>query len=492
MDLTEEETKFFKRSEYATTPQAYIEKGILKLYVITDLNNDELRVTIGYIKRILLEVAKKRSLKIDDDITFDIDKILKEKIVIPNDLTDFDVLYYKNFDELQKYVKEKTKTMNSDDIKSFGRHFCDRGSMHDGIREFMTSYIKRFDVTINRLDYEASIDKNDNFSSESEFWKKSFGDSVNDNEENDASIEHSRTDLDDVFEVYDMDIDYSDFEDIDYADFEDIDYSDFEDIDYDEFETSNEKVPDEEVSDEELINMIKFCNSYIQIFECYKNGINIDRELSEQIDKKKLEEFYSDKSFIKELEKIMSHDKTKHRYLFHGTTNLKDAENIINEGLGMKSERLDSTTYEEFEIDELLLYSRGLDGSIGRDAIVIVDQPLEEDGQRKNIVKPLVDGNQIHFGQSGLSGLQGNANYIVENRYIVGYVNKKNKEIIYNPKYYDYSRFKLGKSGIADSTDGGITNGEVINATNALNEAIHNQENELNQEENTNEQEDRD
>ena len=47
-----------------------------------------------------------------------------------------------------------------------------------------------------------------------------------------------------------------------------------------------------------------------------------------------------------------------------------------------------------------------------------------------------------------------------------------------------------GKSGIDDAINGNITGGAVINATNALNEAIRNQENELNQE-NTNEQGDR-
>ena len=48
-----------------------------------------------------------------------------------------------------------------------------------------------------------------------------------------------------------------------------------------------------------------------------------------------------------------------------------------------------------------------------------------------------------------------------------------------------------GKSGLKDAEGGGIRRGEVIETTHALNNAIRNQENELNQE-NTNEQGDRD
>lgn len=62
---------------------------------------------------------------------------------------------------------------------------------------------------------------------------------------------------------------------------------------------------------------------------------------------------------------------------------------------------------------------------------------------QENIVKPIPSNYKINFGQSGLQGLNTTAGYIIEPKYIVGIINKKEKKIEYNPKYYDYGRFNI-------------------------------------------------
>ena len=172
------------------------------------------------------------------------------------------------------------------------------------------------------------------------------------------------------------------------------------------------------------------------------NGKEVNRRLEEIFDEKKLQEFYDDKKFMKELQKIMEHDKNSHTYYFHGTQDLESAEMIMHEGLGMMRSDLESTSYREFSIDNIILYQRGFGGEIGRDAIVIIDEPIENE-EIKKIVEPILIDKKIHFCPSGLQGLDGEPQYIVNSQYIVGYVDKKNKQIIFNPRYYDFKKFKL-------------------------------------------------
>ena len=118
---------------------------------------------------------------------------------------------------------------------------------------------------------------------------------------------------------------------------------------------------------------------------------------------------------------------------------------IMKEGLGMMRESLSTTAYPEFSMDNVILYSRGFMGEIGSSAIVIIDEPCK-DNRKEKIVKPLEKEEKIHFLPSGLQGLTGEPHYIVDTKYIVGYVDKENKAIIFNPRYYDYNRFQTQSS----------------------------------------------
>ena len=130
----------------------------------------------------------------------------------------------------------------------------------------------------------------------------------------------------------------------------------------------------------------------------------------------------------------MEHDTKTHRYRFHGTTCLDDAKSICEHGLGVMRRDLDSTTYTELTMEQVIVHERGFGGEIGRDAYIIIDEPRGE-----KILEPY-DGNLKIVG-SGLQGLEVEARNIVRSKYIVGYVDKLNRDIIFNPEYYDYERF---------------------------------------------------
>ncbi len=149
----------------------------------------------------------------------------------------------------------------------------------------------------------------------------------------------------------------------------------------------------------------------------------------------KLEEFKLDAEFYDELLKIMEHDKHKEMYWYHGTQDVESAHSIIEQGLVMARDDLTTTAYSEFAPDQLLLYSRGLGGEIGSDAIVIFKQPIDENGKYIDIIKK--NTKKLKVVQSGLGGFQDKLNYIIPSEYMVGIVNKRDHKIIYAHELVD-------------------------------------------------------
>ena len=353
------------------------------------------------IKFILLDIAEIRGLNVDENETFDMDTVLNKIVEVPSELKDFNPLYFKSEEKLNKYIDDKTKNMTLDELNKF-LEFFSYGGMCDSFRSYMVDYITGLMEKIDELHLESfgSIRLVD-------IDEEGIGNPKSNGEHEEYITQ------DDIF----LDTDNKENADLDGG----------------------------KTSDKNLIKYIKYINSFPQIIKYQSNARKIESKLIDLSNQKKLNEFYSNKSFTKEFEKIMSHDTKQHIYYFHGTQDLESADLIMQEGLGMTQNFLSSTSEREFTKDDVILYSRGFMNEIGRDAIVIIDQPRLKDGKPKTIVEPLQSDKKIHFVPSGLQGLDGEPRYIVDPQYIVGYVDKKNKTIIYNPRYYDYSRFNDSK-----------------------------------------------
>ena len=353
------------------------------------------------IKFILLDIAEIRGLNVDENESFDMDTVLNKIVEVPSELKDFNPLYFKSEEKLNKYIDDKTKNMTLDELNKF-LEFFSYGGMCDSFRSYMVDYITGLMEKIDELHLES-------FGSNRlvDIDEEGFGNPKSNGEHEEYITQ------DDIF----LDTDNKENADLDGG----------------------------KTSDKNLIKYIKYINSFPQIIKYQSNARKIESKLIDLSNQKKLNEFYSNKSFTKEFEEIMSHDTKQHIYNFHGTQDLESADLIMQEGLGMTQNSLSSTSEREFTKDDVILYSRGFMNEIGRDAIVIIDQPRLKDGKPKTIVEPLQSDKKIHFVPSGLQGLDGEPRYIVDPQYIVGYVDKKNKTIIYNPRYYDYSRFNDSK-----------------------------------------------
>lgn len=403
MEFNDEERKIIL--QYNKTllddPFECINEGLRNFY-FQDPNSDEFeRAMYDYAKRVLIEVANKRGLEIGRNETIDIDKNVEG--------TDgLDIAQCRDIRSLTQCIQGKVDNMNAKEISDLLSNF---EAMYDRLIDFMRNYIPRIINSFYDLSQEIVDNPNKDFEQDN---------------------------CDDL-EIDDYDI-FVNEEDFDW-DLSDEFGTEFEDYDYGE---------KEEITDEKLLDFIKFLNSYSEI-KIYKDNMQeILDKLSEIAKQRKLQEFYSDSDFSEKFSTIMEHDRTRHTYLFHGTQGLDSAKSIMREGLGMMRENLSSTAYQELTMDEVLLYHRGgFMAQIGDDAVIIIDEPKDEQGNPINIVHRTDDDVKISFVPSGLQGLDGKPQYMVDLKYIVGYIDKKNRKIVYNPKYYDYEKSVSNKSPLA-------------------------------------------
>lgn len=451
ISLTEKEKQAFKNvsEEFADEPLSGIEDGLIQSYYDADTYMEFKEVAYGLAKRLLIEVAKKRGLQININDSFEANEIINN-----NELKDFNPEYYEDYKILQSYIENATKEMGVSEIEEFHRKFVHIGGINDSIRNFMTKYIPKIKSNLFKLSYEIEQEKAKEDISE-------FPTDENLGQEDDELEEK---------EVEELEVISSD------------DVFNWGDEWLKEYENQQSEKQEEKLSDEELLECIKFLNSFSKLMTYKRNGQKAVEELTELTKDKKLKDFYGNKEFMKDFEKIMTHNKQKHNYLFHGTQDIASAESIISQGLGMMRKDLSTTTYSEFDMDDVILYSRGFCGEVGRDVIVIIDQPISEDGKTEDIVQALDTDKKIDFSPSGLQGIDGEAKYIVDSKYIVGYVNKRDKVVKYNSKYYDYDRFiqegkETGKLGLKDCLeDSSLTMSEEQSATRVIKEIIKGKE----------------
>lgn len=372
---------------------------------------DDFNTICNLMKKVIIEELRENNIEIDSNIKFNIDEILndefdKEEIELPN----FDITYIKNFDTLNSYFRNIIgSTTTSEEIEDYKLEL----SLLN-LRPFLSSYVP--DILENM---------------DNQYYRCVEEDNTFDDEKTES------VDYNEIFSAFDeKDTSKTEENNLNNEEFDSIDEDDFSSFDeFPKLETSDSnKEGKKEIENEKLIEFLKFINAIPELINCRINYEKESQILQLEYQKKKLEEFYSNEEFMKDFSKIMEHD-NNHRYWFHGTQCLEDAYSILEQGLGLMQEDISSTAYSEFTMDEVILYSRGFFGEIGRDAIVIIDMPVINN-KNQNIVEKINSDSNINFAPSGLQGLDGKANYIIDKKYIVGIVDKQNKKIIFNPKYY--------------------------------------------------------
>ena len=384
---------------------------------------EKLKITIELLKKIICENLKKENIVYDENQSFDIDDVLKKIIDVRENCPKFDPLYFKDLQKLNIYFGEfLNATTSSSKAETYKKSLEFMGrDIHNYISTLQTEIISNIDNLYHNVE-EIEQEQQDVFdNSQTSYYDGLIAP---------FSSEESQ--------------DWGDLNGVNHVPL-DIGPEPFNDNTL--LQTEQTKL-----NSEKLIEFLKYLNTIPQLMQCYDNSIDANKIVREKVEQMNLNEYYSNKEFMQSFIKIMKHDNNKSQYWYHGTTNVNDAYSICEQGLGIKQPSIDSTAVKELKIKDLILYRRGIGNEIGRDAIVIIDMPIVDNKPQENIVKPIPSNYKINFGQSGLQGLDGTAGYIVEPEYIVGIINKKDKKIEYNPKYYDYDRFQI----VDDTTKGTI------------------------------------
>ena len=239
-----------------------------------DPNSDRLKVLYDCIKRLIIEYLQKKNIEVDENVSFNLDDLLKEIIKINEDLPSFDLSLYDDPNKLNAYFRSITNNISFEDISHIKVIF---DNMNDGFRAYFANYVPKFPVIVSSLLLELQEREPDPIFDNLEFVSSSS-------------------------DVFDSDDDW--------------DLSDFE-FDEDEWETSS--TPKEEpLTPENLIDYLKFINVVFTLTRYRQNGIDASDMMFELIREKKLDYYYSDKDFMKLFDRIMEHDKSKHRFYFHG------------------------------------------------------------------------------------------------------------------------------------------------------------------------------
>ncbi|MBR2766951.1 hypothetical protein IKD67_02630 [Candidatus Saccharibacteria bacterium] len=150
---------------------------------------------------------------------------------------------------------------------------------------------------------------------------------------------------------------------------------------------------------------------------------------------KKRESIYMDieteknPDFVEALKELKSNQDVT--YFFHGSAGQAISQQINSQGLYMQYNDIERTAKPNLTPYELLTYKYGHD-SMGLHAITIIGVPKGE---------YVVEENRDNIAISGTSqgAEQGDfvSKYKIPKRYIYGYIDKDNKEVVKNPDYVD-------------------------------------------------------
>ena len=152
------------------------------------------------------------------------------------------------------------------------------------------------------------------------------------------------------------------------------------------------------------------------------------------------ERYNSNFKFMEDLEAMVKHNPEEETYRYHATTSLEDGIRILEEGLYSYSKDLDSTSFPEFNINQILSYSYGSGIEQFGDYIVVLSEPKNED-----IVRELTEEEQekvtIIPRRNAVVGNK--PPYRVDKKYVVGIIDKKHEKVILNSEYVNTSKKQI-------------------------------------------------
>lgn len=156
-----------------------------------------------------------------------------------------------------------------------------------------------------------------------------------------------------------------------------------------------------------------------------------------EMDRKRFKENFQ---FMEELENLIKHDPEKETYRYHATTSLEDAKRILEEGFYSYSKDLESTSYPEFTVDQILAYSYGNGLDNYGDFIIVLSVPKGED-----VVEELTleqqDEVKIIPRRNAIIGNK--PPYKVDTKHVVAIIDKKHEKVILNPEYINNSKKQI-------------------------------------------------
>lgn len=139
-----------------------------------------------------------------------------------------------------------------------------------------------------------------------------------------------------------------------------------------------------------------------------------------------IERFHSNSDFMKNLELLMTHDPEKEVYRYHATPSLQTGLKILENGLFLSSNDLDSTSFAEFSIDNVLTYSYGSFFLTVGDYIIVFREPVGEDIVREATEE---EKKNNHIASRRISTSEPINDYVVDKKYMVGLIDRVNQKV---------------------------------------------------------------
>ncbi len=182
------------------------------------------------------------------------------------------------------------------------------------------------------------------------------------------------------------------------------------------------------------------CREYSGIIDAVNECSNDSEKLKADFDLLNLE---SNKKFMNDLDLLLEHNPDEETYYFHATNSRTSAQNILDKGLYMYADDLSSTTYPELTKKDVLSYEYG--NGLGNSATYVVVLKCREGD---NIVRNTTDFEKKEsVGVSRRMALVSEeCDYIVDPENIVGFIDRKKGEVVFNKMVKKDTNSKEGKN----------------------------------------------